>query len=303
MDLFRAMGTDVQIVIPEIASQAGLPEIIAELKSLIYEWERLLSRFVPTSDISRINRQPDCWVAIDPRTGAVLERAMEAFAHTEGLFNPCLGSILISLGYDRSFEQIDVSGQHATDVSRPVLTNARDDMYRLSRDKTRVYLNSPHLIDLGGIGKSYIVNEGAKFLVEKGVEQFTINAGGDMICQGKNDTIPWSVGIDNPFDAVHPIMTLDVESMAVATSATYKRRWHHHGQMHHHLIDPSTGAPARSDVMSCTIVHPNLIAAEVLAKTCLLLGSVRGPQWLSAYEPSAWVVVKHTGEVIHSWNL
>jgi thiamine biosynthesis lipoprotein len=156
-------------------------------------------------------------------------------------------------------------------------------------------------VDLGGIAKGWIVEQGARLLIAKGYRQFVYNAGGDMVCQGSMNGRPWRIGIADPFRPADNLLVLDVESLAVATSGTYRRSWIRNGRHMHHIVDPRTGLPAETDVVSCTVVASSLVAAEWMAKTALILGS-SAIDWLASQGARGWVMVTNTSEVKHAWN-
>jgi thiamine biosynthesis lipoprotein len=91
-----------------------------------------------------------------------------------------------------------------------------------------------------------------------------VNAGGDVAVRGGS----WPVGVETP----HGTLTLELERGGLATSGRDRRRWRRGGEERHHLIDPSTGRPAASDLLRVTAVAEDAIAAEVLAKTLFLAG-------------------------------
>jgi thiamine biosynthesis lipoprotein len=92
-------------------------------------------------------------------------------------------------------------------------------------------------------------------------------------------------------------------SGAVATSGTDYRRWRRNGEWQHHIIDPRTGRPAQTDVLSATVVAPAACEAEVAAKVALLLGSRDGLDWLEARPELAGMLILQDGRVLRSSRL
>src|SRR5205823_10144570 len=89
----------------------------------------------------------------------------------------------------------------------------------------------------------------------------------------------------------------------VATSGRDYRRWRKDGEWKHHIIDPRTGAPAETDVMSATVVAPTACAAEIGAKMAFLLGSHDGLEWLEERPSLAGLLVLENGQVLRSKRL
>ncbi len=300
---FQAMGTRVEIVVPEsLSTPTNLDNTVQRARDRVEELEALLSRFRSDSDVSRINAAPGQWVPVHPDTAEVLRLAKRSFEQTKGLFNPCLGHVLESIGYDVSFHRL---GDHAIASAKdavPFLTPLVCP-FEVHETKSEVFLQPGYKIDLGGIAKGWIVQQAADILRHQGIAQFLFNAGGDMVCCGTHGDRPWCVGIADPFNpAGAHVLTLDVSDMTVATSGTYRRKWTFNGQTVHHIVDPYLGLPVESDVVSCTVVHQDLVQAEVMAKVGLLLGRERGSAWLKDQTVVGWVLVLNTGEVVHSWN-
>ncbi len=299
---FRAMGTNVQIVIPpfKVESEVNINRAIELAKNKISQLEALLSRFRLDSEICSLNGKAGRWVVVHPSTFEILTLAKQAFLRTKGMFNPCLGSVLENAGYNVSFENITSSTTADRLVYEiPYIPPTRCP-FELAPDEFKVFLESGYKIDLGGIAKGWIVKQAAAVLQQECFTQFLCNAGGDMICKGKNGEVPWCVAIADPFSLDLTLYNLDISDLSVATSGTYRRRWSHDGKIVHHIIDPFFGRPVDSDVLSCTVIHQDLVEAEVLAKVGLLLGVQMGQKWLNQQKTSGWIIVADTGEVIHA---
>ncbi|GLG02711.1 FAD:protein FMN transferase [Alicyclobacillus hesperidum subsp. aegles] len=298
---FRAMGTDVTVHVPDVYH---VPDDVGELladgvQRLISEWESILTRFHPDSALSRFNRTNGHWVDVDPRLAAVLRLADQAFAETHGWFDPYLGEDIRRIGYDLSFEQLTVT-YRPLEVSDRIAPS--DSPLTLHATASRARLEPGYEVDLGGIGKGWIVRQAAQWLEQAGLTAFICNAGGDMVCRGMNGDEPWTIGVQDPFAPQATSLTLSVRDRAVATSGTYRRRWMTTNGPAHHLLDPFTGLPTESDVVSCTIVHRDLVRAEVQAKVALLLGFELGQNWLSQQDCDEWVLITSSREVVHRCN-
>jgi thiamine biosynthesis lipoprotein len=297
---FSAMGTMVEIAIVPSSADVDLENALDGAESLIREHERRLSRFRSDSDVARVNAQSGTWVPVHAATARVAALALEAYEATAGLFNPCLGTWMEALGYAVSFDELPASSEEPV----PALAPASGAVCPLEvRESERCVRVEPgYKLDLGGLAKGWIVEQAAVYLRSHGIHNFVVSAGGDMVCAGRNGERPWRVGIADPQEPARTLLTLDVDDLSLATSGTYRRRWERSGTPLHHLIDPRTGQPAATDVVSCSVLHPRLAAAEVLAKTGLLLGITDGVPWLRQHAPCGWVMVTEQGRVIHAWN-
>jgi FAD:protein FMN transferase len=183
---------------------------------------------------------------------------VEARARTGGRFDPTVHDALVAAGYDRSFELLN-DGQVAT--AAPARTGGG-----LRVSGSRIELDAGVRLDLGGIAKGYAVDRAVRILAPLG--PCLVNAGGDLAVSAVPGSGVWPVGVETPSGVV----TLGIERGALATSGSDRRRWRARDATHHHLIDPRTGAPSRSNLLRVTVAAPTAVEAEVLAKALFLAG-------------------------------
>ncbi len=165
-----------------------------------------------------------------------------------------------------------------------------------------IYLPPDARVDLGGVAKGWAADRAARKLGMLGPA--LIDAGGDIaISRPRADGSAWPIGISNPFQPDQTFETLKVERGGVATSGRDYRRWQKNGAWQHHLIDPRTGLPAQTDVLSVTVVAPSVIEAEAAAKVVLLSGSESGLLWLEAWPEFAAVIVCDDGRAVYSAHM
>jgi thiamine biosynthesis lipoprotein len=267
----RAMNTDCLLILnldgrdDERAGQMALARAAARVQ----EYERTFSRFLPESDLSRLNEGPSTQVRVSAEFAALLARALGYARVTEGVFDPLVLQELETLGYDRSFEEVP-SRVHAglAVASRPVHWALVD------VDPVLGVVSRPigARIDLGGVAKGAAADAAmAKLASFLGA---LVDLGGDVRVHGKpDDADGWVVAVDNPIDP--PLASLDYVELrdgAIATSSVSKRQWTRNGRTMHHIIDPRTGQPAFSGVVQCTAIADTGEHADVAAKVGLILG-------------------------------
>jgi thiamine biosynthesis lipoprotein len=256
------MGTlaDVGVVHENpVYAHAAIDAALDEL----WRVERVMSRFLPDSDVGRANRLAarDA-VDVSAATAAVLAAALDWAVASDGAFDPCLG---------RASELWDVGRRTAPPPEGGFRRLAGRRLYRaldVERGaRCRVRLTDPDAaIDLGGIAKGYAVDRAADALRRWGVTRGLVNVGGDLYALGRSaDDDPWRVGIRSPVDPDALLGTLDVEDAAVATSGDYERFFRFRGRRFHHLLDPATAAPRLASLHSVTVRAPTCIAADAAA--------------------------------------
>ena len=142
------------------------------------------------------------------------------------------------------------------------------------KDNTAVLSIKGDSIDLGAIAKGYAADEAVRICNKNGVKSAYINLGGNVSVIGsKPDGTPWKIGIQNPRGTNGKyIGVLSVSDKTVVTSGDYERFFEKNGIRYHHIIDPKTGYPSNSDIISVTIVTDKSIEADALSTAAFVMG-------------------------------
>jgi len=261
--------------------------------------ENRLSRFIPTSELSALNRSQGELFLASTLLYEVVQRAVHYFEETNHIFHPFLGKNMEQIGYDRSFEQLSVVEDHGMRVP-PHLDN-----YLTFHPAMKSISLTPGIsVDLGGIAKGWSVGKAHQWLQNEGLPRGLIDGGGDIAGWGEEGT--WTIGIADPYQSEHDLLQLQMKrAFGIATSSTIKRSWlNSRGEQLHHLLDPVTGQPSQSALVQVTMVAPDVCTAEVYAKTLLLLGLQKGIPWLKETKPHlAFIAVDRNKKVFVSENI
>ena len=221
--------------------------------------EDAMSRFRETSEITVFNRFAGRSFGGRPsdRLRRALSAADRAWRVTGGRFDPSVLVDLDRLGY-RGAPLPTVAG--VPGVRRVVERCGRDEM------------SLPRPVDLGGIGKGLALRWAAAELLEGGVDDFLLEAGGDLVALGRDaNGDPWYVGIEDP-NGGDDIAVVAAMEVAVATSSVRVNRWAVDGRTVHHLIDPHTREPADGGLLAVTVALADPAWAEVWSKVLFLGG-------------------------------
>lgn len=278
---FRAMGTDVRVVVPRDAPRAATHRV----RTLFATWEATLSRFRPGSELSRMNAAAGRPFPGSPLLFGVMQAAVRAARATDGLYDPSMGLQACALGYDRSFEMIERT------PAGPVDTGPGGAWARVALDPVTRSITLPAgaAIDLGGIAKGMAVDAAIGTLRNAGVSTALVSAGGDLRVLGRPPAHPhWGIALEEAGGRVVALLR-----GALATSSTGTRVWGDPGGRLHHLLDPSTGLPARSGVRAVTVAARTCAQAEVAAKAALVAGPLAGADMLRRLGLDALVVPDH----------
>ena len=241
---FRAMGCDVEM-------SADAPAV----HELFHARDLRFSRFIEGSELNAVNARPLGVTVVSEALASMLLLALDAARATGGLVTPAVGGALLRAGYDRDSAALPADGEPV----EPARTPSLDSLSLRGRVLLRT---EPVVLDLNGVVKSKAVDDALALLASG-----WIAAGGDVAT-----TVPIQVGL--PAGG-----TVTLDAGGLATSSVGVRTWRRGGEVQHHLIDPATGAPARTPWRDVTVAAQNCVAADVAAKAALLLGPA-GPSWL-----------------------
>lgn len=291
-DEFKAMGTTVSLLLPEQQYERGRQIV----RSLFIEWEQTLSRFLPESELSRLNRHAGIPVVLSGLLYAVLATALTAARATDGVYDPAMLDQLVQVGYDRSFDQLPAVRFD------PILPGEPGGGWRgiqVNPIYRTVLLPVGVRLDFGGIAKGMAVDAALKKLHRNGIGPALVNAGGDLAVLGLPPAAErWPIAVPGRVQS----WTIPLRRGAVATSGIAHRHWWQGETLRHHLLDPRTGLPAESDLWSVTVVTDRCEQAEVAAKVAFILGSRRGADFLRRQRIAGLLVQEDgTWEAVEPW--
>jgi thiamine biosynthesis lipoprotein len=295
---FRAMNTSVLLA----AEGEGAMEGMYVAKTFIDECEQRFSRFLPVSELSELNRSAGDWFPVSDDLMDMLQLSAKYYTQTNGIFDPSILADLEQIGYDRSMDEIRANG--VSIPARPPQRTSRPAFHEIDLDlaEKKVRLPRGMEIDLGGIAKGWIVEKAAQ-LLHQYVEVCGVSAGGDILFIGHpRDGMDWDVYLEDPRSPTEMLAQLHIPSGAVATSSIMKRTWSQGEKVRHHLIDPRTGQPAKTDWLSVTVISPSVIEAEVYAKAILIGGEKELSNLLNAKPDLTFIAVDLQGNLSGSSN-
>ena len=263
--------------------------------------EALLSVWKPGSDVVRINeaagRGP---VVVSVDTLSVLEAAAQASEWTGGKFDITFGALAEIWKFDHDQDNT-VPSQEAIDARLPFVDYRLVQVDRAAR--TAFISKAGARIHLGGIGKGYAVDRAAAILRERGLRDFLIQSGGDLLVAGTNGGKPWKLGIGDPRGAAgQTFATVEMTDGTFSTSGDYERFFIKDGIRYHHIIDPDLGRPATA-TRSVTIVADSAMLADVLSTGVFLLGPAAGMALIEKLPQVEGVIVAATNQVTTSSGL
>ena len=288
------MASELQLVlVGEHLDSGSWQRTVDLLDHLEARW----SRFLPDSDITRLNLADGRPVLVDPATITLLTAMADAWHATERRFDPCTLQALLAAGYRSSIDDpsrvtllpsggVRLTGEHDGHGSRrPTL-----DHIEIDADSCIVHLPAGLSVDAGGIGKGLAADLAVADALRSGAEGALVSIGGDISIAGRPPDGGWVVAIEHPALERGTVGSVAVPGGGVATSSTRSRRWQRFGLARHHVIDPWTGAPSTTDLSSVTVLARSGWLAEVHATAAILAGSSQAVEYLDRHELSGLAV-------------
>jgi thiamine biosynthesis lipoprotein len=259
----------------EKAIEAGF----AEIKKL----GTLINYYSDTSELSEINRSAGIKpVRVSKETLELINIAVHTSEITDGAFDPSIAPVIKLWDFSRQNKKPSVP---ASNYIKNAMKLVDFEKIQINDITSEVYLQEKGMeIDLGGIAKGYAADKAVDAIKIKGIKAALIAVAGDIRGFGLNTTgKPWNVGIQDPrpeTESEKPwediIASLRLEDRAISTSGDYQRFFFQNGKRYHHILDPETGYPAYSDLISVTVIAPEGYVADGLSTAVFVLGIEKG---------------------------
>jgi thiamine biosynthesis lipoprotein len=259
------MGTDARVLLVDPVEGAG-----AHARSRLEELERRWSRFLPSSDVSRLNGAPEAMVVVSADTLCLIATMKEAWRVTGGRYDPALLTAINAAGYSASY---DGSGRASSTAGATACERSIADV-TIDLATMTATIPAGVGIDPGGIGKGLAADMVVTELLHGGTAGALVSVGGDLAAAGTPPAPEgWFVAIEDPFDATREQLRLALEAGGIATSSTLTRAWLNDGRRRHHVIDPVTHDCSTTDLAAVTVVARAGWEAEAHATAALVSGS------------------------------
>lgn len=295
------LNTYCSITIYEKGKEALIGEALSYARTL----ENLLSRTIKTSEIGMFNSMESTEaLEVSKDTADVLEAGLYYGEISDGLFDITIGTLTELWNF--SALEPTVPKQSAIEEAllhvnyKTIELDLKGDSYFLSKK------DASSRIDLGGIAKGYIADRVYDFLKEKEVSSGIINFGGNILTIGqKQDGSLWKIGLEKPFSANEGeglasrevVGTISLEGGSIVTSGSYERKFIENGKLYYHILDPQTGYPRATNLISVTIIGPSSTDCDALSTVCLMLGLEKGRSLIESLEDYEAVFITDTEEI------
>ncbi len=266
----------------------GAEKIAKTIDSEIVRLENSnLSWRVKGSDINRINANSGNFVEVDSSTIDWIKSSIDVSKKCGGVFDITIGNLtqLWNIGSD------DARVPAKEEIEEAILGI---DYSNVIISDNKVKCGDNQKIDLGAVGKGIACDMVKNILYKENIEGATISVGGSILLYGKNPNAnKWSLGIRNPRGNTNEYMAvLELDECFVSTSGDYERIFEKNGVAYHHILDPRTGFPSKSEFLSVTIICNSGFLSDALSTACFILGYEKSLDLLEKYDAQAVFIYK-----------
>ena len=245
-------------------------DLSSGIKAELMKVDQSLSPFNKESIITAINENKT--VQLDSMFLDVYQLAMKVSEDTDGAFDITVAPLVNAWGF--GFKNgIQPSRQQVDSLLQMV------GYQKVKLENGQIQKKDPRtMLDCSAIAKGYGSDVVAKFLRRRGIKNFMIEIGGEVVTSGLNpDRLPWKVGVTKPSDdslnTSHELQTiLNVTDKAMATSGNYRNFYYKGGKKYAHTIDPKTGYPVQHNILSATVIAKSCAEADAYATSFMVMG-------------------------------
>ena len=293
---FPAFDTACEVRIPkegcsEMLASAALSKVMHECT----RYEQLFSAFIAESDIGRVNRARGAQTAVSPETADIVAASLPYCERYPDIFD-------ISIGAAARLWSFHAYDPHVASPEDCLRASLHTDFRTVHADTaaSTIRLDDPETnLDLGATAKGYIADKMVGTLREFGIEHAVIDLGGTIYLMGSRPSGDrWVIGIEDPRDD-GTLLRFRGRNLAVATSSVSVRAFDYEGTHYHHILDPRTGQPCKTDLLSASIVSESAFKADCLATIAIGLG-MEAAQAMIESEGVAGVLLRDDGELYAS---
>lgn len=274
-------------------------EILDYLEKRLNNYENKFSVTIDSSEVSAINSSNGEFVNVSAETYRLVSEAAQISALTDGAFDITVYPIVKEWGFTTGEYNVPESKR-----IRSLLASVGSEKIQFNSESKGVKLLKGMSIDLGGIAKGYIAMKLTEIMKTEGLSSGLVSLGGNIHALGtKPNGNPWQIAIQHPTQASGYLGVLALTDRAAITSGGYQRYFEQDGEIYQHIIDPKTGAPARSDILSVTVITDNGIMGDAVSTALYVMGSEKALAFLEQHKDLEAVIFTDDERLLISSSL
>ena len=256
-------------------------DLTQSIKAELLKVDASLSPFNKESVITAINENKD--VSPDEMFKEVFSLAMDISKETDGAFDITVAPLVNAWGF--GFKNGSQPSHHQVDSLLQLVGYKK-----VSMADGKVKKQDPRImLDCSAIAKGYGTDRVARLLRNRGVQNYMVEIGGEVVTSGVNpERLPWKIGVTKPTDdslnTGHELQTiLNLTDKAMATSGNYRNFYYKGGKKFAHTIDPKTGYPVQHSILSATVIAKSCAVADAYATSFMVMGLDKARQVLERH--------------------
>ena len=260
-----------------------------------------MSTYIDNSLITKINKGEH--LPIDPHFEKVLSASMDIYSESEGVFDPSIGQLINAWGFGKKENHIPPTQKQIDSLL--ALTGMNKIHVATTPKGTFVEKDNPNIqLNFNAIAQGYTSDVIADYFLSKQITNFIVEVGGEIVIHGRNTLKgkSWTIGIDNPLQKPDEdreiVATVELTDCGLATSGNYRKLWTDSltGQKYVHTINPKTGRPQPSNLLSATVIAPSAMLADGYATTLMALGGIEKAKGFLAQHKELKAVLLYSDE-------
>lgn len=265
-------------------------DLKTDIEKVLADFDMSLSTYIPQSLISRINRN-DPAAESDEKFIEVFNVARDVYEKSNGYFDITVAPVVNAWGFGFA-PGVDVDSAFIDSLLQFV------GMDKVHLNGRQVIKDDPRIMfDVNAIAQGYSVDVVSKFLDRKEVKNYMVEIGGELKCKGKNPKgEDWKIGVDRPVEGnmvagSNLQAILAIKTKALATSGNYRKFYEKDGVKYAHSINPKTGYPVLSRLLSATVLADECIVADAFATAFMVMGLEKSIEYLDKqHELEAYLI-------------
>ncbi len=293
-----AQGTTYSIVY--VNNGKFSPEALrTRVEKILHNFDMSLSLYQDSSILSKVNRNEK--VIPDSFFIETFIKSKELSLMTEGAFDITVGPLVKAWGF-------------GPDAHKDFSEQKRDSLLQLigidkveMRDGKLIKADSRISLDFNAIAQGYSVDVICRYFDRLGIKNYLVEIGGEVRVKGDKNSARWRIGIDKPIDnnmipGDNLQAIIELKDRALATSGNYRKFYVENGIKYSHTIDPKTGYPARTQLLSATIITYDCATADGIAAACMVMGKDKTVEFLGRHpEFEAFLVYSDDSGNFKTW--
>ena len=274
------------------------------IRQVLQQVDNSLSTFNKASIVSAINRNER--PALDDMFVQVYHTAMQVSAETDGDFDITVAPLVNVWGF--GFKNDTTPTPAVIDSLRQYIGYRT---LRIEQADGKKYLKKEHaetMLDFSAVAKGYGCDAVADLLRQRGVKNFMVEIGGEIVAEGTNSKQkPWKIGVSKPIDDTLNTQqgidtVLNITNKAMATSGNYRNFYYKDGKKYAHTIDPKTGCPVQHSLLSATVLAPTCAMADAYATAFMVMGMEKAKKVLDRHPELQVYFIYAEGDKMHTWS-